>query len=172
MTKGRLASAAALAAALALTIPAARAESLPSFPGLAPTPIPENYGYGGFFARHQPVRIVFGVSDPDRQLQETLTNAAYVIRDLTARHAGYRIEIVLYGDAVRAADPFSQRYAGKGPLLKALAGHGVQFRVCYNSLVTLRMDPKGVYGYMKVVPAGILQIVKRQMEGYAYVANR
>jgi uncharacterized protein len=162
----------AAALALALAAPAAPAAELPIFPGVAPIAIPKNYGYGGFFARHRPVRIVFGVSDPDHQLKESLTNAAYVIRDLASRGVGYRIQIVLYGNAVRAADPFSQRYSAEGPLMKALAGRGVQFRVCYNSLVSLKMDPQGLYRYMKVIPSGILQIVKKESEGYAYIANR
>lgn len=163
-----------LAAALAgaFAIAAAPAKPLPRFPGLAPIPIPKQYGYGGFFAHHHPVRIVFGVSGPGRQLKESLTNAAYVIRDLTARGVPYRVEIVLYGDAVRAADPFSQREAGYAPLLEALMRNGVAFRVCYNSLLSLHMSPQGIYRSMKVVPSGILQIVKKEAEGYAYVANR
>ncbi len=150
----------------------ARAGGLPHFPGLLAIPIPKHYGYGGFYSRHHLVKIVFGVSGPGEQLRETLTNAAYVIRDLKSRDAPYRLEIVLYGDAVRAADPFSQRYAGEGPLLKALAKAGVEFRVCYNSLVSLHLDPKRVYRTMKIVPSGVLQIVKKEMQGYAYVSNR
>jgi uncharacterized protein len=161
-----------LVAALALASPWALADTLPSFPGLMMIPIPKQYGYGGFFADHQPVRIVFGVSDPGGQLKETLTNAAYVIRDLKSRDLSYRIQIVLYANAVLAADAFGQRYAGDAPLFEALAKQGVQFRVCYNSMVSLRQDPASVYDYMKVVPAGILQIVKKQMQGYAYISNR
>lgn len=163
-----------LAAALAgaFMIAAAPIKPLPRFPGLAPIPIPKQFGYGGFFARHHLVRIVFGVSGPGRPLKESLTNAAYVIRDLTSRGVPYDIEIVLYGDAVRAADPFSQSDAGYAPLLQALARHGVAFRVCYISLRSLHMNPQGIYRSMKVVPSGILQIVKKEAEGYAYIANR
>ncbi len=158
-------------ATLGLAGSGAPAKDLPRFPGLTSIPIPKQYGYGGFFAKHHPVRIVFGVSDPDRQLPETLTNAAYVIRDLRARSLPYDIQIVLYGNAVRAANVFGQRYSGDGPLLQALAKKGVAFRVCYNSLATLHIDPSNVYGYMKVIPAGVLQIVKKEMQGYAYISN-
>jgi len=161
-----------LVAALALASPWALAGDLPTFPGLLSIPIPKQYGYGGYFAQHQPVKIVFGVSDPGGQLKETLANAAYVIRDLKSHGATYSIQVVLYGNAVRAADAFGQRYAGYGQLLEALAKQGVQFRVCYNSLASLHQDPANVYDYMKVVPAGILQIAKKQMQGYAYVSNR
>ena len=158
--------------ALALASPWARADSLPTVPGLQAIPIPKQYGYGGFFARHGTVKIVFGVSDPGPQLKETLTNAAYVVRDLKSRGVAYRIQIVLYSNAVLAADSFGQRYAGYAPLLEALAKQGVEFRVCYNSLASLHEDAANVYGYMKVIPAGILQLVKKQMQGYAYVSNR
>ncbi|HUJ01358.1 MAG TPA: DsrE family protein [Usitatibacter sp.] len=161
-----------LLVAFALPSPWAIADGLPTFPNLKTIPIPKDYGYGGFFARHGTVKIVFGVSDPGAQLKETLTNAAYVVRDLESRNVAYRIEVVLYSNAVLAADAFGQRYAGYTPLLEALAKQGVQFRVCYNSLVSLHQNPANVYDYMKVIPAGILQIVKKEMQGYAYVSNR
>ena len=161
-----------LLAAFVLASPCALAGSLPTFPNLLSIPIPKRYGYGGFFARHGTVKIVFGVSDPGAQLKETLTNAAYVVRDLESRGVAYRIQVVLYSNAVLAADAFGERYAGYAPLLEALAKQGVGFRVCYNSLVSLHEDPGNVYDYMKVIPAGILQIVKKEMQGYAYVSNR
>ena len=158
--------------AFVLASPWALAGDPPTFPGLRTIPIPKGYGYGGFFARHGTVKIVFGVSDPGPALKETLTNAAYVVRDLESRGVAYHIQVVLYSNAVLAADSFGQRYAGYAPLLEALEKQGVQFRVCYNSLASLHEDPANVYEYMKVIPAGILQIVKKQMQGYAYVSNR
>ncbi len=48
-----------LVAGLALASPWALAGGLPTFPGLLTIPIPKQYGYGGYFAQHQPVKIVF-----------------------------------------------------------------------------------------------------------------
>jgi len=148
------------------------ADGLPTFPNIPNVPVPPGADYGGYFKTHQPVHIVFGVSDPDAALKETLTNAAYTIRYLAPRHIQYQIQIVLYSDAVRAADEFSNRYAGYGSLMQALHAHGVQFRVCNNSMHAVGVPADELYGFMKVVPAGILQIVKMQMQGYTYISNR
>ncbi|MEJ2761907.1 MAG: DsrE family protein [Gammaproteobacteria bacterium] len=154
-----------------LTPLCAIAGAVPQFPNIPDVPVPPGLGYGGYFKDHQPVRIVFGVSDPDGALKEALTNAAYTIKYLAPRHVKYQIQIVLYRNAVRAADEFSDRYAGFGPLMRALHDHGVEFRVCNNSMHALGMHPGDVYEYMKVIPAGILQISKKQMQGYSYISS-
>ena len=147
------------------------ADTEPAFPTVPTVPVPAKLGYGGYFHVHQPVRIVFGVSDPKAAMKESLTNAAYTIKYLEPHHIRYRIEIVLYGAAVRAAGEFSDRYAGYGPLMRELHDHGVEFRVCNNSMHALGVQADDLYGYMKVVPAGILQIVKKEMQGYSYISN-
>ncbi len=162
---------------LALLLPlgpaaaAVPAGKLPAFPGVLPIPIPKNMNYGGFFKAHQPVKIVFGVSDPGAQLKESLTNAGYVIRYLMSKGYRYQIQFVLYGAAVLAADEWNQQYSGYGDLMQALHREGVQFRVCYNSMYALHVESSDVHSYMKVVPAGILQLAKKQMQGYVYISN-
>lgn len=145
---------------------------LPDFPGIASIPIPQDLDYGGFFKAHQPVKILFGVSDPGAQLKESLTNAALIIRYLKSRGYRYDIHFVLYGKAVWAADSFNQQFGGYAAQLEALSQQGVSFSVCYNSLESLGVNRDDVYGYMKIIPAGILQIVKKQMEGFVYISNK
>jgi intracellular sulfur oxidation DsrE/DsrF family protein len=79
---------------------------------------------------------------------------------------------VLYGTAVLAADEWNQLYSGYGDLMQSLHKQGLQFRVCYNSMYALHVEPSDIYPYMKVVPAGILQVAKKQMQGYAYISNQ
>lgn len=163
----------ALMLMLVLSAPAvAAAPTLPTFPGVLSVPVPKNLGYGGYFKNHQPVKIVFGVSDPTGQMRESLTNASLIIRYLKDRGYTYRIEFVLYGNAVLAADMWNQKYSGYSDLLKALHKQGVVFRVCHNSMYSLKIQPGDVYSYMKITPAGILELVKKQMQGYAYISNR
>jgi intracellular sulfur oxidation DsrE/DsrF family protein len=143
----------------------------PEFPNVPDIPVPAGQDYGGYFKTHQPVRIVFGVSDPGGALKESLTNAAYTIKFLAPRKIKYQIQIVLYGRAVLVASEFSDIYAGYGPLMKALSDQGVEFRVCHNSMVSIGVADDDLYPYMKIIPAGILQITKKQMQGYAYISN-
>lgn len=143
----------------------------PEFPNVPDVPVPPGVGFGGFFAQHQLVKIVFGVSDAGRPMKETLTNAAYIIKYLQPRGLGYEIEIVLYGNAVLPASQFATAGAGYAPLMKALHEQGVSFKVCNNSLAALNQPADDLYLYMEVIPAGILEIVKKQMQGFAYISN-
>jgi len=70
------------------------------FPNVPEIPVPEGMGYDNYFKQHQPVKLVFGVSDPGAQLKESLTNAAYTIKYLKPRNIKYEIQLVLYGKAV------------------------------------------------------------------------
>lgn len=143
----------------------------PEFPNVPNVPVPPGVDYGGFFEKHQPVKIVFGVSDAGRPMQESLTNAAYTIKYLKPRGVPYEIEIVLYGNAVLPASQFATEGAGYAPLMKALHEQGVSFKVCNNSLAALDQSPDDLYEYMELIPAGILEIVKKQMQGFSYISN-
>jgi hypothetical protein len=143
-----------------------------TFPGVPPVPHVKGLNFGGFFKRHQPVKLVFGISDPGAQMKESLTNAALVIQYLRRRGYPYHIEIVLYGKAVLAVDSWKQRYSVYQDLVTHLNRAGVQFRACYNSMYTLHVKPEDLYSFVKIVPAGILQLVKKQMRGYTVILNQ
>ncbi len=146
-------------------------ENIIDFPNVPEIPVPKNMGYDHYFKNNQPVKIVFGISDPGSQFKESLTNAAYTIKYLKPRHIKYNIQLVLYGKAVLPANSFNEQYAGYSELMNDLNQHGVEFVVCNNSLTTLNQSADDVYSYMRIVPAGILQIVKKQMQGFAYIHN-
>ncbi|NOY16946.1 MAG: hypothetical protein GXP23_08455 [Gammaproteobacteria bacterium] len=141
------------------------------FPTIPDIPVPEGMGYDNYFKQNQPVKLVFGVSDPGPQLRESLTNAANTIKYLKPRGIKYKIQIVLYGKAVFPANIFNEEYAGYSELMEELNKQGVEFAICNNSLVALKQSREDIYPYMKIIPAGILQIVKKQMQGYAYIHN-
>ncbi len=152
--------------------PAEAAEdSGPEFANVPNIPVPKGTGYGDFFDQHQPVKIVFGVSDPGDQMRESLTNAAYTIKYLKPRNIAYKLQIVLYGRAVLPASQFASEGAGYAPLMKELNEQGVEFVVCNNSLAALDQSADDLYPFMKLVPAGILQLAKKQMQGFAYISN-
>ncbi|HEC29360.1 MAG TPA: hypothetical protein ENI65_07230 [Gammaproteobacteria bacterium] len=141
------------------------------FPTIPEIPVPKGMGYDNYFKQNQPVKVVFGVSDPGAQLKETLTNAAYTIKYLKPRGIKYKIQIVLYGRAVLPANSFNEEYGGYSELMESLNKQGVEFAICNNSLVALNQSRDDIYPYMKIIPAGILQIIKKQMQGYAYIHN-
>ncbi len=53
--------------------------------------------------------------------------------------------------------------------IKELSEAGVKFRACTNALNKHGIKPEDLPSYIEVVPAGIVEIVDRQREGYAYL---
>ncbi|AEA12493.1 hypothetical protein TUZN_1012 [Thermoproteus uzoniensis 768-20] len=53
--------------------------------------------------------------------------------------------------------------------LEALAGRGVKFYVCANSLRAHGIDSDDLLPFAEVVPAGIAKILELQAAGYLYV---
>jgi hypothetical protein len=141
------------------------------FPNIPEIPLPAGVEFESPFAKDRPVKIVFGVADPGRQMRESLTNAAYSIMYLKPRGVPYQIEFVLYAKAVLAANQFSEEFSGFIPLMEALHKEGAQFRVCNNAMGSLGVAPSDVHPFMKITPAGILEITSRQMQGFHYISN-
>lgn len=133
--------------------------------------VPSGIGYGEFFSKENPAKIVFGVSDPGHQLKESLTNAAYTIKYLKPRGIPYEIELVLYGKAILTANSFNEKYASYAALYSELNQHGVVVSICNNSIAAFDESVDDFYDYMKIIPAGILQLTKKQMQGFAYIHN-
>jgi uncharacterized protein len=141
------------------------------FPNIPEIEVPDGLNYGQFFSKNNPAKIVFGVSDPGHQLKESLTNAVYTIKYLKPRGIPYEIEVVLYGKAILTANSFNEEYASYAALYSELNKHGVVFSICNNSLAALNESTDDLYAYMKTIPAGILQLTKKQMQGFAYIHN-
>lgn len=54
--------------------------------------------------------------------------------------------------------------------VSALAGRGVEFRVCNNTLVTRSIDPGKLALEAKVVPSGVAEVARLQAkEGFVYL---
>ena len=54
-------------------------------------------------------------------------------------------------------------------LIRRLAGRGVQLLACENSLRFLELSEDDLLEPVRVVPAGVSELVKKQAKGWAYV---
>ena len=83
-----------------------------------------------------------------------------------------KIVVVTHGPGIDflldgATDPKGQPFAGA---IGNLAGKGVEFRVCNNTLVSRKIDPAKVVMEAKVVPSGVAEVAKLQAkEGFVYL---
>ncbi|MBI5752444.1 MAG: DsrE family protein [Hydrogenophilales bacterium] len=76
---------------------------------------------------------------------------------------GKGIDFLLDGAADAKGNPYNIN-------VEDLQAKGVEFRVCNNTLVGRKIDPKTVLPGAKIVPSGVAELAKVQAkEGYVYV---
>ena len=76
---------------------------------------------------------------------------------------GKGIDFLLDGAADAKGNPYNIS-------VEELQAKGVEFRVCNNTLVSRKIDPKTVMPGAKIVPSGVAELGKLQSEqGYVYI---
>ena len=53
--------------------------------------------------------------------------------------------------------------------MEELNKKGVVFSACNNALKGNNINPEDIGEFVKIVPAGVIEIAEKQMEGYAYI---
>ncbi len=109
-------------------------------------------------------RAVMQVSDNDyNKWTLTLHNARNAQTDLGAENID--LEIVVYGPGIgmlKADSPVEARVA---EALKA----GVKIVACQNTMKGQKLVPADMLPNIGYVPAGVVELIQKQQQGYAYV---
>lgn len=110
------------------------------------------------------LKVVFQVSDDDaKKWNLALNNVKNAQQDLGA--ANIDIEVVAYGPGInmlKFESPVAERI---DEAVKA----GVKIVACENSMRALKLGKADMISSIAYVPAGVVEIIKRQREGYAYI---
>jgi uncharacterized protein len=109
-------------------------------------------------------RVVMQVSDGDpAKWNLALNNARNLQADLGA--ANVEIEIVAYGPGIamlKADSPVGNRIG------EALGG-GVKVAACENTMRGQKLEKKDMLDGIGYVPAGVVEIMQKQQQGWAYL---
>jgi intracellular sulfur oxidation DsrE/DsrF family protein len=109
-------------------------------------------------------KAVFQVSDGDPQKWNlTLNNAKNVQDDLGSDTVD--LEIVVYGPGIGMLK-------GDSPVAKRIADalrSGVQVVACENTMKAQKLVYADMLPAIGYVPAGVVELIKKQQEGYAYI---
>ena len=117
----------------------------------------------------QPVlKAVFHVDEPEK-LELALANVRNLLAYYAQRELEHRTEIVLNSRAVLALVRDPQNPSDTEGALNGLNDQGVRIAACGNALRGLAINPGSLYPFVRVVPAGVAELVIRQAEGYAYI---
>lgn len=110
------------------------------------------------------MKVLFHVNESERW-PRVLLNTTNFIKDVGSGKA--EIEIVANGEGVSGyveqANPDLMTKMGE------LAEDGVKFAACRNALNMHDISEQSLPSFVKVVPAGITEIVNKQAAGFAYI---
>ena len=123
------------------------------------------FGFMLFFSvsGHAQHKIIWEMPVGDTAQQRVLFNQ---LNNVLTEAPDAKIEVVFHSFAVYALLKDSSFFK---PQIAALYKKGVVFAVCNNSLKKRNIDPARVMPEAIIVPVAILEIVKKQEEGRAYI---
>lgn len=109
-------------------------------------------------------KVVFHIDESSRWelLLKNVSNLAQHIE-----FSASEVEVLANAEAVR-----EYRKNSAAPLLDrmdTLAAAGVRFAACSHALSGLGISSEELLPFVQVVPAGVLELVERQADGYAYI---
>jgi intracellular sulfur oxidation DsrE/DsrF family protein len=108
-------------------------------------------------------RIVWEIDAKDTSAQSTLMRQ---INNVLKESPDTRIEVVYHGQAITGLVKDSSFFAGR---IAEYQKKGIVFAACNNSLRRYKIDPSQVLPGVIVVPVAILELVKKQEEGWSYI---
>ncbi len=111
-------------------------------------------------------KAVFHIDlDEEKRLGIALANVSNLLKAIQGKP--YDLVILVNGPAVTLLaeeDRVSHKEA-----IKALQKESVAFKVCSNALIKFNVAPKSIVSGFQIVPAGIVELIELQNEGYAYI---
>ena len=111
-------------------------------------------------------KAVFAVSDADPQKWSlTLGNIANAIDALGKD--GADIELVAYGPGIQMLKKDSPVAARIAEALRS----GLRIEACQNSMKGFHLEPADMAPGVGYVPSGVVELMKRQHDGYAYIRS-
>ncbi|MCJ7799350.1 MAG: DsrE family protein [Polaromonas sp.] len=114
------------------------------------------------------VKVVYHLSEGIPQAYRAIGN----IRNHLAADPTAKIVVVAHGAGIDflldgTTDPKGQSFVGG---IGELAGRGVEFRACNNTLVSRNISKEKVAMEAKIVPSGVAEVANLQAkEGYVYL---
>lgn len=105
--------------------------------------------------------VIFHIDEPSKW-PVLLSNVQHYQEWLQAQSDNSSLEILINGGAVAQA-------VGDSDIDLCLLARDVNISVCANSMRQRDITKEQLQGGLTVVPSGVVELVKRQHEGFAYI---
>lgn len=110
-------------------------------------------------------RVVFHLDEPSKgRADQVFRNIENLLADLGENNV--EVELVANGGGIKALVKSPNSYAEQ---IDPLAAMGVRFIACAHSLSQLEIARDTLLESVEVVSSGVGELVKKQMEGWAYI---
>jgi intracellular sulfur oxidation DsrE/DsrF family protein len=111
-------------------------------------------------------KVIFHLDmDEEKRLLMALNNMENLLKAVPETQSS--ICLVANGSAVGLFQ--RERAAVHGLRVGELVKKGVRFLMCSNSLANLNLAPEAMLNGCEVIKAGIVELIERQSDGYAYI---
>lgn len=110
-------------------------------------------------------KVIFHIDEPAKgRADQVLANISNLLDDMGENNV--EVELLANGGGVRALVKGPESQADQ---IDTLARKGVRFVACQNSLDHLNIPRAELLDLVEVVPAGVSELVKKQIDGWAYI---
>lgn len=110
------------------------------------------------------IKVVFHI-DEMIKWDLLLKNVANTIKEIDMTKS--KIQVVAYAEAVNYY--LNLQHTDNEYELKKLVDQSVVFVACNNALKSLNINPDDLPEYVTIVPSGVVELIKKQQEGYSYI---
>lgn len=108
-------------------------------------------------------KVVFQVTDADPGRWTLVLNNVQNLQTVVGKDAD--IEVVAYGPAItllKADSPIAAR-------IREAVGRNIRVVVCENTMAAMQLTKAEMLGEVGYVPAGVVEVMRKQQQGYAYI---
>ncbi len=119
------------------------------------------------FFKHRIIKIVYQLdSASPKKWGRVIHHITNSMAPFEYNPMKYHIELVLYGGGIKMGmKKFDKKFKST---LQSLVTYGLKIRACHNTMVGMHITIPMLFPFVKVVPAGVLEIARKEMQGYAY----
>ena len=121
------------------------------------------------YFKNKTIKVVFQITqDSPARWKLVIGNAAKVVQIMSAHAINYKVDVVAYGPGLRV---FIKKDDEKFyPLLQSLNAYGVNLVACHMTMHAMHVREKQLFPFVNVVyPGAVAYIIKKEMQGYAYI---
>lgn len=112
-------------------------------------------------------QVIFHIVDIEKW-SAVLNNVSNLLKDQQDTDNQLEIEVLVNGASVRYLDSTNDSTIDEEELTR-LNEQGVKFVACNNSLTANKITQDSLFPMVSVVSAGVSELVRKQLDGYAYI---